>query len=147
MSPPIKVAEAAQAMPDGARELDMVVNIGKVLSKDWAFVTDDIRAVVDLAHRHGAIVKVIFENCFLQDEHKERLCQICGEVRADFVKTSTGYGFDRGHRRGSAADAPLFPAPRAGQGGRRRAHLRAAAGGAGHRRDARRGHGDQGDTR
>ena len=49
-------------------------------------------AVVDLAHRHGAIVKVIFENCFLQDEHKERLCQICGEVRADFVKTSTGYG-------------------------------------------------------
>jgi len=88
----IKVAEAVQAIQDGARELDMVVNIGKVLSKDWAYVSDDIRAVVELAHRQGALVKVIFENCFLQDEHKERLCQICGEVRADFVKTSTGYG-------------------------------------------------------
>lgn len=88
----IKVAEAARAMADGARELDMVVNIGKVLSRDWTFVADDIAAVVGEAHKHGAIVKVIFENCFLQDEHKERLCRICGEVRADFVKTSTGYG-------------------------------------------------------
>jgi deoxyribose-phosphate aldolase len=88
----IKVAEADRAVADGARELDMVVNIGKVLSRDWAYVTDDVAAVVDLAHRQKAIVKVIFENCFLQDEHKERLCRICGEVRADFVKTSTGYG-------------------------------------------------------
>lgn len=88
----IKVAEAVQAMKDGAIELDMVVNIGKVLSKDWRYVSDDIRAVVEVAHASKAIVKVIFENCFLQDEHKEKLCQICGEVRADFVKTSTGYG-------------------------------------------------------
>ena len=88
----IKVAEAVQAMKDGAVELDMIVNIGKVLSKDWRYVSDDIRAVVDVAHANKAIVKVIFENCFLQDEHKEKLCQICGEVRADFVKTSTGYG-------------------------------------------------------
>jgi deoxyribose-phosphate aldolase len=88
----IKVAESVQAMKDGATELDMVVNIGKVLSADWRYVADDIRAVVDAAHANKAIVKVIFENCFLADEHKEKLCQICGEVRADFVKTSTGYG-------------------------------------------------------
>lgn len=88
----IKVAEAERAMDDGARELDMVVNIGKVLSGDWGYVADDIRAVVEAAHRRGAKVKVIFENCFLQNEQKEALCRICGEVGADWVKTSTGYG-------------------------------------------------------
>src|SRR5271166_5303529 len=88
----IKVAEARQAIADGARELDMVVNIGKVLDRDWTFVADDVRAVVETAHKAGALVKVIFENCFLHNEHKEQLCRICGEVNADFVKTSTGYG-------------------------------------------------------
>jgi deoxyribose-phosphate aldolase len=88
----IKRAEAEQAMADGARELDMVVNIGKVLSGDWAYVSADIAAVLETAHARKSLVKVIFENCFLKDEHKERLCKICGEVRADWVKTSTGYG-------------------------------------------------------
>jgi deoxyribose-phosphate aldolase len=88
----IKVAESQAAMADGARELDMVVNIGKVLSGDWKYVADDIQAVVEVAHAQGTLVKVIFENCFLKDEHKEQLCRLCGEVRADFVKTSTGYG-------------------------------------------------------
>jgi deoxyribose-phosphate aldolase len=88
----IKVAEAEAAMDDGATELDMVVNIGKVLSGDWPYVATDIQAVVEAAHHRGALVKVIFENCFLQAAHKEQLCRICGEVRADFVKTSTGYG-------------------------------------------------------
>ena len=88
----IKVAEAEQAMNDGAIELDMVVNIGKVLSKDWAYVAKDIEAVVEIAHMGKALVKVIFENCFLTDEHKERLCRICAEEGADYVKTSTGYG-------------------------------------------------------
>jgi deoxyribose-phosphate aldolase len=88
----VKVAEAEQAINDGARELDMVVNIGKVLGKDWAYVAKDIEAVVEMAHMHHALVKVIFENCFLANEHKEQLCRICGEVGADFVKTSTGYG-------------------------------------------------------
>jgi deoxyribose-phosphate aldolase len=88
----IKVAEAVEAMKDGAVELDMVVNIGKVLSKDWTYVRRDIKAVVDAAHQEKAIVKVIFENCFLQDEHKIELCKICGDVNAGFVKTSTGYG-------------------------------------------------------
>jgi deoxyribose-phosphate aldolase len=87
----VKVAEAEAAMDDGARELDMVVNVGKVLSRDWKYVAEDVYAVVEAAHLRGALVKVIFENCFLQTEHKERLCRICGEVRADFVKTATGY--------------------------------------------------------
>ena len=88
----VKVFESERAMDDGATELDMVCNIGKVLSGDWIYVAEDIRGVVKLAHQGGGIVKVIFENCYLNDEHKERLCRICGEVGADFVKTSTGYG-------------------------------------------------------
>lgn len=88
----VKVAEAEQALQDGGAELDMVVNIGKVLCQDWDYVQAEIRSVTDLAHRGGAIVKVIFENCYLQDAHKIRLCEICAEVGADFVKTSTGYG-------------------------------------------------------
>ena len=87
----VKAYESEQAIADGAVELDMVVNIGKVLSADWSYVTDDIRAVVDLAHKAGAKVKVIFENHFMKDEQKRELCRICGEVRADWVKTSTGY--------------------------------------------------------
>jgi deoxyribose-phosphate aldolase len=88
----VKVFESERAIDDGARELDMVVNVGKVLTRDWRYVADDVRGVVEAAHKRGAIVKVIFENCYLQDEHKEQLCRICGEVGADFVKTSTGYG-------------------------------------------------------
>ncbi len=88
----IKVAEARQALDDGARELDMVVNIGKVLSRDWPWVAEDIRAVVSAAHARQGIVKVIFENCYLTNELKEQLCRICADVGADFVKTSTGYG-------------------------------------------------------
>jgi deoxyribose-phosphate aldolase len=88
----VKVAEAEQALRDGGAELDMVVNIGKALSEDWEYVRQDIQAVADVTHAGGAIVKVIFENCYLQDSHKIKLCEICAEVGADFVKTSTGYG-------------------------------------------------------
>lgn len=88
----VKVAETKQALADGGQELDMVVNISKVLSGDWAYVKTDIGAVVEVAHAAGQKVKVIFENCYLQDEHKVRLCEICQEVGADWVKTSTGYG-------------------------------------------------------
>ncbi len=87
-----KVAEARQALLDGGEELDMVVNISRVLSGDWGYVGDEIQAVVDLAHHYNQRVKVIFENCYLNDEQKIRLCEICGEVGADWVKTSTGYG-------------------------------------------------------
>ncbi len=88
----IKLAEAEQALRDGAEELDMVANIGKVLSGDWDYARSDIAAVVEAGHAGEALVKVIFENCYLEDEHKKKLCEICGEVGADFVKTSTGYG-------------------------------------------------------
>jgi len=88
----IKLAEARQALDDGGVELDMVVNLSKVLSGDWDYVAGEIRAVVDLTRARGGRVKVIFENCFLEDRHKIRLCEICGEARADWVKTSTGYG-------------------------------------------------------
>ncbi len=87
----IKVAEAIQAIEDGGEELDMVVNISKVLSGDWRYVEAEIKAVIDESHKRGRKVKVIFENAYLKDEHKIRLCEICGVLGADWVKTSTGY--------------------------------------------------------
>lgn len=87
----VKVFESERAMDDGATELDMVVNVGKVLGGEWNYVAHDITAVVRAAHTRGCKVKVIFENAFLNDEQKRELCRICGEVRADWVKTSTGY--------------------------------------------------------
>jgi len=88
----VKAFEAERALDDGARELDMVVNISKVLSGDWGYVRDDVRAVLEPAHARGAKLKVIFENCYLQDAQKVRLCEIGGELRVDWVKTSTGFG-------------------------------------------------------
>jgi deoxyribose-phosphate aldolase len=87
-----KLFEAERAIEDGCQELDMVVNISQVLSGKWQSVTDEIRAIVELAHAAGRKVKVIFENCYLQNEQKIRLCQICTDLKADWVKTSTGYG-------------------------------------------------------
>ena len=98
----VKVFEAEKAMDDGAVELDMVVNIGKVLSLDWEYVTQDVMAVVDAARARNAIVKVIFENSMIEDQHKIELCRICGAVGAHFVKTATGYG------EGGATDADLI---------------------------------------
>jgi deoxyribose-phosphate aldolase len=88
----VKVFEARQAMADGATELDMVINIGQAIAGEWDAVASDIEAVTKAAHEGGAIVKVILENCYLNDDQKVRLCQICGAVGADYVKTSTGYG-------------------------------------------------------
>ena len=88
----VKVAEAQQALADGGQELDMVVNISAVRSGAWDYARDDIRAVVDVTHAAGQKVKVIFENCYLNDDQKIRLCELCGELGADWVKTSTGYG-------------------------------------------------------
>jgi len=88
----VKLAEAKQALDDGGEELDMVANISKVLSGDWDYVRAEIKAVVDLTHASNQKVKVIFENCFLDDRHKIKLCEICGDLKADWVKTSTGYG-------------------------------------------------------
>lgn len=88
----VKLAETRQALADGGEELDMVVNISRVLSGDWDAVRDEIRAIVDVTHEAGQKVKVIFENCYLSDAQKIRLCEIGSEVNADWVKTSTGYG-------------------------------------------------------
>jgi deoxyribose-phosphate aldolase len=88
----VKVFEAERAMDDGATELDMVVNIGQALGGDYDAVKADVAAVVSAAHKRNALVKVIFENCYLKPEHIATLSALCGEVSADFVKTSTGYG-------------------------------------------------------
>ena len=93
----IKVAETEQACMDGAVEIDMVVNIGKVLGEEWGYVRDEIAAVIEVTNRHGAVLKVIFENDFLpEDKYKIRLCEICSELKVGFVKTSTGYGMVKG---------------------------------------------------
>ncbi|MHC4996350.1 MAG: deoxyribose-phosphate aldolase [Planctomycetota bacterium] len=88
----LKVAEAEQALRDGGEELDMVANISRVLSGQWDAVEADIRAVTEVTHAAGQKIKVIFENCYLTDDQKIRLCEICGGIGVDWVKTSTGYG-------------------------------------------------------
>lgn len=93
--------ETALACKDGAAEIDMVINIGKALGGDWDYVERDVRAVCDEAHAHGAKVKVIFENDYLtdggaglgSDDFKIKLCHLCERAGADWVKTSSGYGF------------------------------------------------------
>jgi len=93
-TPAVKVFEAVQACNDGASEIDMVINIGKALSGDWIYVENEVRVITAMCHEHHALVKVIFETDFLtRTEDKVRLCEICTRVGADFVKTSTGYGF------------------------------------------------------
>ncbi|MBN2148830.1 MAG: deoxyribose-phosphate aldolase [Anaerolineales bacterium] len=89
----IKVAETEQAIRDGASEIDMVINIGKALGGDWDYIRLDIDAVNQACLRNGAILKVIFETDYLQDEHIIMLCQLCSALKVAFVKTSTGYGF------------------------------------------------------
>ena len=92
----VKIFEAEDACRAGAVELDAVVNVGKVLSGDWEYVEHEIRALVEVAHLHGATIKIIFENDFLpNDELKLRLCRICEACGADFVKTSTGFGYTK----------------------------------------------------
>lgn len=93
--------ETELACRDGAAEIDMVINVGKALSGDWDYVERDVKAVCDEAAKHGAKVKVIFENDYLAkggaglsgDDFKIRLCQLCEHAGAAWVKTSSGYGF------------------------------------------------------
>jgi deoxyribose-phosphate aldolase len=87
----IKLAEAKQALADGCEELDMVVNISQVRSGNWDYVRDELRALTEVTHAAGQKNKIIFENAHLNDDQKIRLCQICGEIGVDWVKTSTGY--------------------------------------------------------
>ncbi len=87
-----KIAESRIALEDGALELDMVINVNRALSLDWAYVRADIAAVLAETHGRGQKLKVIFETCYLTDAHKIRLCGLCGELGVDWVKTSTGFG-------------------------------------------------------
>ena len=90
----VKLQEAELAINDGARELDMVVNIGKVLGEEWDYVSDEIRLLNDLATSAGGLLKVIFENDYLSDDRvKIQLCRTCSELGVAFAKTSTSYGF------------------------------------------------------
>lgn len=104
MSTAAKVHEAARALDDGARELDMVMNVGMLKSGDHAAVEDDIRAVVQNAHERQAIVKVILETGLLNDREKVIACRIAQQAGADFVKTSTGFG----HGGATVADVTLL---------------------------------------
>lgn len=90
----VKVFESEQACNDGAVEIDMVINIGKALGGDWDYIENEIKTITDTCHMNNAIVKVIFETDFItRAEDKIKLCEICTKAGADFVKTSTGYGF------------------------------------------------------
>lgn len=87
-----KVFEAKEAIDNGAVELDVVLNIGKLKSKDYDYVKEDLKAVTEIAHENNVVVKVIFENCYLDDDEKISACEICNEIGVDYVKTSTGFG-------------------------------------------------------
>jgi deoxyribose-phosphate aldolase len=87
-----KLFESRIALDQGAHELDMVINVNRALSGDFAYVRAEIAEVVELVHDRGQKLKVIFENCYLTDADKVRLCQVCAELAVDWVKTSTGFG-------------------------------------------------------
>jgi len=90
----VKIFETERAIDDGAVEIDMVVNTGKVLSEDWEYVRDEIASIETVTKMHGVTLKVIFENDFLpKEKYKIKLCEICSDLKVEFVKTSTGYGF------------------------------------------------------
>ena len=88
----MKLDEVRQALKDHATELDMVINISQARSGNWEYVEREIRILSEATHAQGAKIKVIFENAYLDDEAKIRLCEICGAIGVDWVKTSTGYG-------------------------------------------------------
>lgn len=94
---PVKVFEAETACEDGAIEIDMVINIGKALQGDWDYIEQEISAVTEVCHLNGAIVKVIFETDYIAEkEDIIKLCEICTKANADYVKTSSGFGFVKG---------------------------------------------------
>jgi len=86
-----KLAETEGAIEDGADELDVVVNVSKVVSDDFGYVERELRALARLVHQGGRIIKIIFETAYLDDARKRTLCSIVGDVGADYAKTSTGF--------------------------------------------------------
>lgn len=88
----LKLHETEEALKNGGEELDIVVNISKVLSGEWGYVEHEINYLTTCTHSAGQKIKVIFENCYLNDTQKIKLCEICSSHNVDWVKTSTGYG-------------------------------------------------------
>lgn len=87
-----KVFETRDAIACGANEIDYVVNLTQVRQHNWDYVASEMRQIVDVCNEAGIPSKVIFENCYLSDDEKIRLCEIARDVRPTFVKTSTGFG-------------------------------------------------------
>jgi len=103
--PEVKALESRQAIADGARELDMVINVGGLRSGHEQLVREDIAAVVAEAKTHGVLVKVILETCYLSPEQIATACRLAEEAGADFVKTSTGFGVKAGGPTGATPEA------------------------------------------
>lgn len=93
---PVKVFETIQACKDGAQEVDMVINVAKALEGEWDYLLQEIKEIADACHDNGATLKVIFETDFLGSEEIAKVSEICTEAGADYVKTSTGFGFVKG---------------------------------------------------
>lgn len=100
----MKVMEAAEAIENGADEIDMVINVGKLIEGDEDFVEKEVAALVEVCHSKGKLLKVIIETCYLNEEQIAAMCRIVKDTHADFIKTSTGYGT----RGASVEDIELF---------------------------------------
>lgn len=83
--------EAMKASADGAREIDMVINVSAIKSQDWQYVLDDMSSLAQVCHQQGSILKVILETCLLTQEEKKKACELALKANVDFVKTSTGF--------------------------------------------------------
>ena len=100
----IKVKEAEQAIADGAEEIDMVINVGKLVEGDIQFTENEVTNIAETCHKKGAVLKVIVETCYLEEKNIADVCAIIEKAGADFIKTSTGYGT----RGASPEDIKLF---------------------------------------
>lgn len=87
-----KVFETKDAIANGADEIDYVINITELKEKNYDYIKEEMTQIVDVCRKHNVISKVIFENCYLTDEEKIKLCEIALEIKPDFIKTSTGFG-------------------------------------------------------
>ena len=87
-----KVFDTTNAIEEGATEIDYVINQTEVKNNNYAYIKEEMKQIVEVCHKHHVLCKVIFENCYLNDEEKIHLCEIAKEVKPDFIKTSTGFG-------------------------------------------------------
>ena len=87
-----KVFETEDAIKNGADEIDYVINITALKNKDYDYLEEEMRAIVDICHAHNVISKVIFENCYLTEEEIKKMCEIALKCLPDYIKTSTGFG-------------------------------------------------------